>query len=270
MPAQIFIIPPKQSRAYRPLTATQSDKSIREVNLPQSKADSATNGPGKSSSDNKLKAMKSIPSVRISPPQPITDSLFDWDEEDRRFGNAPKLIRHRQLQLKKLHERLAQIQDNVGHQHVTLPAIVSAPMAEVFNAQSITNVNEHTTMAPTITIRRDGSLDSNEVQGQTLLHLAAKLGHEEIIRMLISETSHVNSLLNTRGQTPLLCAIEAGSTSTATLLMEQDPLSLMCKDNIGSSAFHYAAEQCNDIVLSRALALLKRLSSSAARVTVRD
>ncbi|CAF3057365.1 unnamed protein product [Rotaria sp. Silwood2] len=86
--------------------------------------------------------------------------------------------------------------------------------------------------------------------------------------MLINETSHANSLLNTRGQTPLLCAIEAGSTSTATLLMEQDPLSLTCKDNIGSSVFHYATEHCNDIVLSRAIALLKRLSSSAARVTV--
>jgi hypothetical protein len=50
--------------------------------------------------------------------------------------------------------------------------------------------------------------------------------------------------------------------------MEQDPISLTCKDNIGSSVFHYATEQCNDIVLSRAISLLKRLSSSTARVTV--
>ena len=119
-------------------------------------------------------------------------------------------------------------------------------------------------------IKREGSLDTGDSQGQTLLHLAAKLGHEEIMRMLITETSHANILLNTRGQTPLLCAIEAGSTSTATLLMEQDPLSLTCKDNIGSSVFHYATEQCNDIVLSRAISLLKRLSSSAARVTVSE
>jgi ankyrin repeat protein len=111
-------------------------------------------------------------------------------------------------------------------------------------------------------------MDTGELQGQTLLHLAAKLGHEEIVRMLISETSQASILLNTRGQTPLLCAIEAGSTSTATLLMEQDPLSLTCKDNIGSSVFHYATEQCNDIVLNRAISLLKRLSSSAARGTV--
>ncbi len=122
---------------------------------------------------------------------------------------------------------------------------------------------------PSTAIKREGSLENGDAQGQTLLHLAAKLGHEEIMRMLINETSHANILLNARGQTPLLCAIEAGSTSTATLLMEQDPVSLTCKDNIGSSVFHYSTEQCNDIVLSRAIALLKRLSSSAARVTVR-
>ncbi|CAF1608739.1 unnamed protein product, partial [Didymodactylos carnosus] len=104
--------------------------------------------------------------------------------------------------------------------------------------------------------------------GQTMLHLAAKLDHEEIVRMLMCETSHASSLINNRGQTPLLCAIEAGSTSTATLLMEQDPISLTVKDDSDSSVFHYAAEQCNDIVLSRAIALLKRLSSSTARLTV--
>ena len=130
--------------------------------------------------------------------------------------------------------------------------------------QSPTTPIDHTTT----TAKREGSLDTDNIQGQTLLHLAAKLGHEEIMRILISETSHASILFNTRGQTPLLCAIEAGSTSTATLLMEQDPLSLTCKDNIGSSVFHYATEQCNDIVLSRAISLLKRLSSSAAKVTV--
>jgi ankyrin repeat protein len=137
-------------------------------------------------------------------------------------------------------------------------------------SQSTSNAIDHTSPSmPSTTIKREGSLETGDTQGQTLLHLAAKLGHEEIMRMLITETSHANILLNSRGQTPLLCAVEAGSTSTATLLMEQDPLSLACKDHIGSSVFHYATEQCNDIVLSRAIALLKRLSSSAARVTVR-
>ncbi|CAF2098333.1 unnamed protein product [Rotaria magnacalcarata] len=177
-----------------------------------------------SSSDTKLLAMKTIPSVRISPPQQLHDSCFDWDDEDRRF----------------------------------------APTIELPGGQSTLNLNHHTM---TVSAKREGSLDTRELQGQILLYLAAKLGHEEIMRKLITETSHTRSLLNTRGQTPLLCAIETGSTLTATLLMEQDPMSSTCKDDIGSSVFHYATEHCNDIVLSRAIALLKRLSPSAAQLT---
>ncbi|CAF3499684.1 unnamed protein product [Rotaria sp. Silwood1] len=266
MPTQIFIIPPKQSRTKKSLKASKSDKSTQDENISQSVSNTPINEQTKSSSDNKLAVMKTIPSVRISPPQPIIDSLFDWDDEDRRFGQGSKFGRNRQKQQQKqIYEKLSRIQESVGQQqqqqHAALPAIVSAPIVELPGAQSTSNANDHTTS------KREGSLDVGEQQGHTLLHLAAKLGHEEIMRMLITETSHANSLLNTRGQTPLLCAIEAGSTSTATLLMEQDPLSLTCKDNIGSSVFHYATEHCNDIVLSRAIALLKRLSSSAARVT---
>ena len=66
-----------------------------------------------------------------------------------------------------------------------------------------------------------------EIRGQTLLHLAARLGHDEIMRLLISETSQASILMNKTGQTPLLTAIEAGSTSTATLLMESDPRSII-------------------------------------------
>jgi len=267
MPTQIFIIPPKQSRGHIPLTVTTSDKSSREKNESQSVPDTPIDATTISSSDNKLSMMKAIPSVRISPPQPIIDSLLDWDDEDQRFGRRPTFIRHRQQKQKQFHERLARIQEGVAqHQLTTVSAIVSAPIVDGPAAQLSTNVTDHQTT--TTTIKREGSFESREPQGQTLLHLAAKLGHEEIMRMLINETSQASILLNTRGQTPLLCAIEAGSTSTATLLMEQDPLSLTCKDSIGSSVFHYATEQCNDIVLSRAISLLKRLGSSHIRATV--
>jgi hypothetical protein len=210
--------------------------------------------------------MKVIPSVRISPPQPIIDSLLDWDDEDRHFGRRPTFIQQQQQQQQK---RLARIQEGVVQQQLpTISAVVSAPTADASGAQSSANTTDHPTTTTGTGIKREGSLETGDIQGQTLLHLAAKLGHEEIMRMLINETSQASILLNARGQTPLLCAIEAGSTSTATLLMEQDPLSLACKDNIGSSVFHYATEQCNDIILSRAISLLKRLSSSNARVTV--
>jgi ankyrin repeat protein len=109
---------------------------------------------------------------------------------------------------------------------------------------------------------------SKESRGQTLLHLAARLGHDEILRLLICETSQAGMLMNARGQTPLLTAIEAGSTSAATLLMESDPRSIIVSDDNGSSVFHYACEHCNDIVLNRAIALLKRLNSTSDRITV--
>jgi hypothetical protein len=269
MPTQIFIIPPKQSRGHKPLTVTTSDKSSREKNESQSVPDTPIDATTISSSDNKLSMMKAIPSVRISPPQPIIDSLLDWDDEDQRFGRRPTFIRHRQQKQKQFHERLARIQEGVAqHQLTTVSAIVSAPITDIPGTQSSANTTDHPTTTTAIGIKREGSLETGDLQGQTLLHLAAKLGHEEIMRMLINETSQASILLNTRGQTPLLCAIEAGSTSTATLLMEQDPLSLTCKDSIGSSVFHYATEQCNDIVLSRAISLLKRLGSSHIRMTV--
>jgi hypothetical protein len=107
-----------------------------------------------------------------------------------------------------------------------------------------------------------------EVRGQTLLHLAASLGHDEIMRLLISETSQAGMLMNKQGQTPLLTAIEAGSTSTATLLMESDPRSIVASDVNGSSVFHYACENCNDVVLHRAINLSKRLNSTNDRITV--
>lgn len=267
MPSQIFIIPPKASRGHKPLAVTNSEQSTRDDKVSHSVPDTPMSVPTLSSSDNKLSSFKVIPSVRISPPQQIVDSLLDWDDDDRYFGRPSTIIRHRRQ--RQFQEKLARIQEGVVQsQSSTVSAIVSAPVVEAPNGQTTTNATDHPTATSPTTLKQEGSLETGEIQGQTLLHLAAKLGHEEIMRVLINETSQASMLSNARGQTPLLCAIEAGSTSTATLLMEQDPLSLACKDNIGSSVFHYATEQCNDIILSRAISLLKRLSSSNARGTV--
>ena len=268
MPTQIFIIPPKSTRLHKRLTKTASDNPPGDESSSQSVPVTPINEPRISSSDNRLSIIKAIPAVRISPPQPIVDNLLDWDDDEGHFTRRPTFIRHRHRQ-RQFYHRLPRIQEGeVQQQNPTVSAIVSAPILEPPSGQISANATDYPITTTTNLSKREGSVDTGESQGQTLLHLAAKLGHEEIMRMLISETSHANILLNTRGQTPLLCAIEAGSTSTATLLMEQDPLSLTCRDDIGSSVFHYATEHCNDIVLSRAISLLKRLSSSAARVTV--
>ena len=262
MPSQILIIPPKKPRSNRPLVMTASEKNSKEEESNQSVPETTLTDQRLWSSDNKLSRIKTIPSVRISPPQPIVDNLFDWDDEDRQYGihRRPKFIRHRQRQ--KYHEPLPRIQEGISS-----TALVSAPTFDLPSPTTMSNMNEFNNSLSS-PVKNEASIDCGDSRGQTLLHLAARLGHEEIMRMLISETSHASILLNARGQTPLLCAIEAGSTSTATILMEQDPLSLTCKDSIGSNVFHYATEQCNDIVLSRAISLLKRLSSSTARMTV--
>jgi ankyrin repeat protein len=215
----------------------------------------------RSSSDQKLSTIKTNPLIRINPPERILDNLFEFDDEDRRFGRrVPSIRKSRQ----KYKEPLPRIVEDEP-QRTSVTALVSAPIVELpAGLISSTNIDH------TVTPKQDGSTDSTAPQGQTLLHLAARLGHEDIMRMLISETSHANLLLNNRGQTPLLCAIESDSTSTATLLMEQDPLSLTCKDSIGSSVFHYAAEHCNDTVLSRSISILKQLNSSTARLTVNN
>ena len=108
----------------------------------------------------------------------------------------------------------------------------------------------------------------HNLRGQTLLHLAARLGHDKILRLLICETSQASILMDNQGETPLLTAIKAGSTSTATLLMESDPRSIIVSDDKGSSVFHYACEYCNDVILNRAIAFLKRLSSTSDRMIV--
>ncbi|CAF3688018.1 unnamed protein product [Adineta steineri] len=252
MPSQLLIIPPKSPQLHRPLGVSLSVNTYSE---PRTPIYEQVEFP----SDTKL----SIPSIRIKPPKLVFDSFSDADDEDQDFGRRPTFIQRRRQKYK---EPLVSIKEDSKQQQKkqqpSVAAIVSAPIVELTNGLMTLNAADYM-----LSSRREESTNSNDTQGQTLLHLAAKLGHEEIMRMLISETSHANTLLNIRGQTPLLCAIESGSTSTATLLMEQDHLSLTCKDNMGSSVFHYATEQCNDIVLSRAIALLKRLSSSASRIT---
>jgi ankyrin repeat protein len=108
----------------------------------------------------------------------------------------------------------------------------------------------------------------NSYKGETLIHLSARLGHEHILRRLIEETSYATRLTNGKGQTPLLCAIQSSYSSIATFLMEIDPLTITVHDNDHNSVFHYATNLCDDIVLSRAISLIKRLNNPHQRIQV--
>jgi hypothetical protein len=50
--------------------------------------------------------------------------------------------------------------------------------------------------------------------------------------------------------------------------MEVDPLPITVHDNHQNSAFHYATNLCDDIVLSRAISLIKRLKNPHKRIQV--
>jgi len=94
------------------------------------------------------------------------------------------------------------------------------------------------------------------------------LGHEYILRRLIEETSYATRLTNAKRQTLLLCPIQSSYSSIATYLMEIDPITITFYDNDHTSVFHYAANLSDDIVLSRAISLIKRLNNPHQRIKV--
>jgi len=109
---------------------------------------------------------------------------------------------------------------------------------------------------------------NNLSKGETLIHLSSRLGYEHILRRLIQETLFATRLTNAKGQTPLLCAIQSSYSSIATYLMEIDPITITVYDNDHNSVFHYAANLSDDIVLSRAISLIKRLNNPHERIKV--
>ncbi|CAF0896794.1 unnamed protein product [Adineta steineri] len=117
------------------------------------------------------------------------------------------------------------------------------------------------------TVASLNNLNENKIytNGETLIHLSSRLGHEHILRRLIQETPYATRLTNGKGQTPLLCAIQSSYSSTASFLMDFDPLTITVSDKKKNSIFHYSAYLSNDIVLSKAIILIKRLNSQHLR-----
>jgi hypothetical protein len=210
----------------------------------------------------------------IDSPPDLSDDENDFDDtasarENYRF--APQIIRRRRSR----QNSFQLLTTDPGYFRPSIrktdPLVIQAPppgsntlptkQNSFQNGAYISIIDNHAAVIAANNLR--------EIRGRTLLHLAARLGHDEIMRLLVCETSQASTLMNKTGQTPLLTAIEAGSSSTATLLMESDPRSIIVCDMNGSSVFHYACEYCNDVVLNRAIALSKRLNSTTDRVTVK-
>ena len=236
MPSKVFILP---SKSGKPVSTSKKDDQHGE----------------KPEGESVVHAR-----VRITAPPRSVEPTNDWDEEDFHFRYRP--IHRARPPQKHYQQALIRISEEEST-YPTFSAIVTVPIVKSTDEAKLSMGEESG-----LSSKRKESNDATTVQGQTLLHLAAILGHEEIMRILIGEISRDVPLVNTRGQTPLLSAIEAGSTSAAIFLMIQDPALLTCQDNNGSSVFHYATENDNPIILNRAISLLKQLNSSAGRLTV--
>lgn len=232
----------------------------------------------------RVSKLQAGPSMDI--PSNTSDDENDFDDrastrDSVRFG--PRIIRRRvsrqnSIQSNPPNEFLGPQQRYLPGTTKTRPSEMSVVQAPPLNTNHLLNAAKQNTL-PTVFDNRYSSMAENrfnanlqqkneESYGDTLLHLTARLGHDEIMRVLINETSQATILLNQQGQTPLLLAIERGSTSTAILLMDANPRSIVLADNNQSSVFHYACEYLNEIVLQRAIVLSKRLNSTSDRFTV--
>ena len=212
---------------------------------------------------NRIARLQAGPSM-LDLPTNLSDEETDFDDrlsskENLRF--APRMIRRQQ------HSRRNSSQSITSGRRKTEFVVIQAPRTDPMPPTNKRMSLPKEVVDQQSKVKNKGNA-LDETCGETLIHLSARLGHDEIIRLLINETSQASVLLNRKGQSPLLIAIECGSTSAAMLLMESNPRSIILSDLNQSSVFHYACEYSNDLVLHRAIVLSKRLHSTTDRLIV--
>lgn len=87
--------------------------------------------------------------------------------------------------------------------------------------------------------KHNASLDIRDYGGSSALHIAASLGHEKSVAVLIS---HLPSLLDAKdrmGKTPLHCAAYLGRAKTVKVLIDSGA-DIFAKDNRGRTPRDYA------------------------------
>ncbi len=88
-----------------------------------------------------------------------------------------------------------------------------------------------------------------ELGGATAIHIAAGLGHADIVRVCLeaatSENVDVDSITNDGGDTLLMMASTAGKVEVAKLMLENFGAAVDATNEVGATALHYAAYQGN-------------------------
>jgi len=92
-------------------------------------------------------------------------------------------------------------------------------------------------------------------EGYTLLHAAARIGNQELIKYLLKKGADVNAVDNSLNlYTPLMTAIASHSYDAAVVLAANGAL-LPCEDCNGENIFHYFARANNASYLKKVVEL---------------
>lgn len=93
-------------------------------------------------------------------------------------------------------------------------------------------------------------LQHRNTEGETVLHVAARLGKLEVLELLLADGRALTAMLpDAGGRTPLHAAAAAGQGGCAQRLMEAAPGQLAARDNDGNSVLHLAATRGDETLV---------------------
>jgi ankyrin repeat protein len=95
----------------------------------------------------------------------------------------------------------------------------------------------------------DVDLDSKDNYGRTPLLWATREGHEAVVRLLAERDDVVADSNDRHGRTPLSYAVREGHEAVVWLLMERDDVVVDSKDDDGRTPLSYAAEEGYEAVV---------------------
>ncbi|KAK2600180.1 hypothetical protein QQS21_005051 [Conoideocrella luteorostrata] len=96
---------------------------------------------------------------------------------------------------------------------------------------------------------------SMQMFGESILHWAAKVGHEEILRLLLRFSRQKVNARDKHGNTPLSLAATGGHYNVVELLLAQSDVDVNCRNHLGESALFQAAHAGYPAVASRLLSV---------------
>ena len=149
--------------------------------------------------------------------------------------------------LQRLIEKGASV--NITDNHGMTPLISAAGRGHLTTVQALLS-------APGIDI------NANSLIAATALHMAARLGKDEVVKALINKGANIN-ITDNAGVTPLMSAAGRGHLTTVQTLLSVPGIDINAKSFIGKTALHMAADYGKDEVV-------KTLINRGANINITD